>query len=296
MKTLRWEKRKELLIGYAFLWPTVTLFAVFLFYPLIRSVYLSLFATDVRGEAVRFIGFQHYERLISSGDFVNSLRTTALFTVYTVPASIVIALGLALLTYNKLRGMKGYQFMFTLPLAMSVGTSSVIWTLLFHPTSGPINYALSGIGVKPIFWLNDPSWALPAVSAATIWMDLGFLFIVLLAGLQGIPEDLYESARIDGAGGMRILRSITLPLLSPTLFFVGIISLIGALQTFGQINIMTKGGPMKSTNVFVYDLYSEAFVSFQYGAACARAVLLFLMILLLTWIQFKLGERKVHYQ
>ncbi|MEK3724756.1 sugar ABC transporter permease [Paenibacillus sp. FSL H8-0034] len=290
------SKRRELAIGYLFLWPTITLLSIFMFYPLLKTSYLSLFSTNIRGQTVAFIGIDNYTRLLGSADFYSSLLTTVLFTVYTVPTGIFLALLLAVLSHGKKRGMRGFQFVFCLPLAVSVGTASVIWTLILNPTVGIFNYALTQIGLQPVGWLIDADTALYAVSIATVWMNSGFLFIILLAGLQGIPDDLYEAATIDGAGPVRSFMNITIPLLSPTIFFVTIVSVIDAFQTFGQINIMTQGGPMGSTKVFVYALYQEAFRNFQYGPACARAIVLFVIILILTGIQFKIGEKKVHYQ
>ena len=158
------------------------------------------------------------------------------------------------------------------------------------------NRLLSVLSLPQIQWLLDPEWALLSVSISTIWMNIGFSFLILLGGLQNIDEHLYESSRIDGAGYFYRLRRITLPMLSPTLFFIITISLINAFQTFGQIDILTKGGPSQSTNLIVYSIYREAFINYQFGTASAQAVILFLIILVVTILQFKLGERKVHYQ
>jgi sn-glycerol 3-phosphate transport system permease protein len=295
-QSIKKSKLTELWIGYLFLWPTILLLGLFTFYPLVKTTYLSFFSTNVRGVTTNFIGFGNYTKLLTSAEFYSSLYTTVLFTLYTVPTGIFLALILAALSHTKKRGMRGFQFIFCLPLAVSVGTASVIWTLILNPTVGVLNYFIGEIGLKPVGWLIDPNTALYAVSVATVWMNSGFLFIILLAGLQGIPEDLYEAAKIDGAGTVRTFFNITMPLLSPTIFFVSVVSVIDAFQTFGQINIMTQGGPVGSTKVFVYALYQEAFRNFQYGPACARAIVLFIIILILTSIQFKVGEKKVHYQ
>ncbi|WP_204498990.1 carbohydrate ABC transporter permease [Aquibacillus albus] len=299
-KTKMKHKPKHLRIdqiaGYGFIMPTVILLSMFVFYPFFQSIYLSFFMTDPLGNVVKFVGFQNYVELFTDKEFLNSLKITFLFTVFTVPTGIFIALILAVLTNNKSKGMRGFQFIFALPIAMSVGTSSIIWLLLFNPTAGVLNYLLNVVGVESIQWLTNPDWALLSISIMTIWMGLGLDFIILLAGLQAIPDDLYESAKIDGAGSLTIFTKITIPLLSPTIFFVLIISVINALQAFGQFNVLTGGGPMKSTNVFVFSLYQEAFVNFQFGLGSTRAFVLFVIIVLLTWIQFKVGEKKVHYQ
>jgi sn-glycerol 3-phosphate transport system permease protein len=192
--------------------------------------------------------------------------------------------------------MRVFQFVFSLPVVLSVGSSAVIWKFLFHPTLGMLNYLLGRAGIDPIPWLISPDWALISISIMTIWMNLGFNYIILSSGLQGIPDEIYESARMDGAGALLTFRKISMPLLSPTLFFVTVVSIIGAFQSFGQINILTRGGPMDSTNVFVYSIYQEAFVNFRFGTGSAQALILFAVIMLLTLLQFKWVERKVHYQ
>ncbi|WP_107727596.1 carbohydrate ABC transporter permease [Desmospora activa] len=289
-------KWKEQATGYLFLAPSLILFALFLFYPLVKSLYLSFYLTDPQGNVALFVGVENYINLFTSSGFLNSIKVTSLFMLYTVPTSIALALLMAVLTHNQLRGVRFFQFTFSLPLAISVGTASVIWMLLFHPSAGMFNYFLSLIGVGPIFWLSDPNWALFSISLMTVWMNVGFLYIVLLSGLQGIPDHLYESAKLDGAGIWNQFRHVTIPMLSPTIFFAMIVSIIGAFQAFGQIHIMTQGGPVDSTNVMVYDLYREAFIQFQFGTGSARALILFVIILALTLIQFKLAEKKVHYQ
>ncbi|REK77944.1 carbohydrate ABC transporter permease [Paenibacillus paeoniae] len=289
----RW---KEVSLGYLFLAPSLVLFAVFLFYPLVKSLYLSLHLTDPRGRIAEYVGFDNFAQLLSSSMFWNSLSVTALFTLLTVPAGIVIGIVTAALTHIKLPGMRGFQFVFSLPLAMSVSTSAVIWMILFHPSLGILNYILQQAGLSPIQWLTDPSMALLSISMMTIWMQSGFNFIMVLSGLQGISEDYIDSAKIDGAGPFRAFVQIVLPLLSPTLFFLTVISIIGSFQAFGQIHLMTKGGPAGSTEVFVYSIYKEAFVNYQYGTGSAFALVLFAIILALTIVQFAFVEKKVHYQ
>ncbi|WP_103995576.1 carbohydrate ABC transporter permease [Paenibacillus sp. UNC499MF] len=292
-KKKRW---RENVLAYFFLAPSLIIFATFLFYPMLRSVYLSMTLTDPRGRVAEFVWFDNFVDLFQSGQFYSDLKVTLLFILYTVPTSIIWALLLAAITHNKLKGMKIFQFVFSLPLVISVGTGSIIWLLLFHPTAGMLNYFLSLVHIQAIPWLTDPAWALISVSLMTVWMNMGFLFIVLSSGMQGVPEEIYESAKIDGSGPVRTFLQIVLPLLSPTLFFALIVSVIGAFQAFGQINILTKGGPMDSTNVVVYSIYQEAFVNFRFGTGSAEALILFFIILILTVLQFTVLEKKVHYQ
>lgn len=282
--------------GYGFILPSALILLIFIFYPFFQSIFLSFFRTDSLGNIVSFVGLQNYLELLTSPQFVNSMKVTFLFALYTVPPSIIIALILAVLTNSKLKGMRIFQFIFALPMAVSVGTASVIWLLLFNPTNGIFNYLLNLVGIDSIAWLSDPDWALISVSIMTIWTGLGINYIILLAGLQSIPEEIYESAKMDGAGAFTIFRKITIPLLSPVLFFVLVTSVIGALMAFGQFNILTGGGPMNSTNVFIFSLYQEAFVNFEFGLGSARAIILVVIILILTFLQFKFGEKRVHYK
>ncbi|TCZ78956.1 sugar ABC transporter permease [Paenibacillus albiflavus] len=293
------KKRRNIgenVLALLFLAPSLFLFIVFLFYPMLKSIYLSMTLTDPRGRVVEFVGLDNFIDLLSSDKFYSNLSVSLLFILLTVPTSIIWSLLLAAFTHNKLRGMKIFQFIFSLPIVISVGTGSIIWLLLFHPTAGMLNYFLSLVNISAIPWLTDPAWALISISLMTIWMNMGFLFIVLSSGLQGVPDEIYESAKIDGSGPIRTFVQIVLPLLTPTLFFALIVSVINAFQTFGQIHILTKGGPIDSTNVIVYSIYQDAFINFRFGTGSAQALVLFVIILTLTVIQFKVLEKKVHYQ
>lgn len=287
---------QEYSLAALFLAPSIALFGIFLFYPLVQSIYLSLHSTTPRGDVAKYIGLRNFERLFEASGFLNSLWVTVEFMLFTVPTSILLALILAAICRTHLRGSKVFRFIFSLPIAISVGTGSVIWMMLFHPTLGMPNYLLQLIGLPGIQWLTSPDWALISISIMTVWMNVGFLFILLLGGMEGVSEEIYESARMDGAGPMRTFFRLTLPLISPTLFFASVTSMISAFQSFGQINILTKGGPVNSTNVLVFNLYQDAFVNFRFGSGSAQALVLFVLILILTMIQFKFGEKKVHYQ
>jgi ABC-type sugar transport system permease subunit len=279
-----------------YLLPSVILFSVFVFYPMFRTIYLSFYLTDQTGNAALNVGFENYSYLLQSSEFINSMKATALFVLYTVPIGIIIALSLALMANEKLKGIGFFRTIYSSTMGVSVAASSVIWLFLFHPSVGMFNRLLSSVNLPQVQWLLDPEWALLSVSMSTVWMNIGFSFLILLGGLQNIDEHLYESARIDGAGYFHRLRRITIPMLSPTLFFIITISLINAFQSFGQIDILTKGGPSQSTNLIVYSIYREAFINYQFGTASAQAVFLFAVILIVTILQFKLGEKKVHYQ
>lgn len=293
LRTNRWLER---ILAYVFLAPSLLLFSIFLIYPLIKSVYLSMYLTDPRGRVSQYVGLRNFTDLLTSELFYKSVTVTLSFILLTVPTGIILSLVLAWLAQSRLRGMPLFRFIFSLPMAISVGTGSIIWMVLFHPTLGTLNYFLSLMHMAPINWLTDPSWALVSISIMTVWMNLGFQFIVLLSGMQGVSDDIYDSAQIDGAGPLKTFFSLTLPLITPSIFFVTIVSMIGAFQSFGQINILTKGGPMNSTNVMVFNIYQDAFVNYRFGMGSAQALLLFCIVLILTLIQFKFLEKKVHYQ
>lgn len=291
-----WKRTVNSRAGLLYLLPSILLFSVFIFYPMIRTIYLSFYLTDQNGNAVMNVGADNYTYLFSSQEFLNSIKATGLFVLYTVPLTIIIAFALALIANEKLKGIGFFRTIFSSTMGVSVAASSVVWLFLFHPSVGVFNRVLQTVNLPQIQWLLDPEWALFSVSMSTIWMNLGFTFLIILGGLQNIDGYLYESARIDGAGYFYRLRRITIPMLSPTLFFIVTITLINAFQSFGQIDILTQGGPSQSTNLIVYSIYREAFVNYQFGTASAQAAILFVMILVVTILQFKFGEKKVHYQ
>lgn len=291
-----WRKSLNARTALLYLFPSILLFAVFIFYPMFRTIYLSFFLTDQQGAAALFVGFENYAYLFESKEFRNSIKATVLFVLYTVPTGVIMALFLALIANEKLKGIGFFRTVYSSTMGISVAASSVVWLFLFHPSIGMFNRLLNVMNLPGVQWLLDPDWALVSIAISTIWMNIGFSFLILLGGLQNIDEYLYESARIDGAGYWYQLRRITIPMLSPTLFFIITISLINAFQTFGQVDILTKGGPSQATNLIVYSIYREAFVNYQFGTASAQAVFLFICILIVTILQFKLGEKKVHYQ
>jgi sn-glycerol 3-phosphate transport system permease protein len=221
---------------------------------------------------------------------------TGLFAVYTVPVGIAVGLILAVLLNQRLRGINVFRTMMTSTIAISAAVGSLIWLLLFNPSLGLLNYVLSLVGVRGPEWLIQPTIAIIAVSITTIWLTLGTNIIVLLAGLQGIPEEIYEAARLDGARGARMFTRITVPMVSPSLFFLLVVDTVAVLQAFTQIHLLTRGGPVDATRTLVYSIYLDAFQNFQFGFASAESVVLFVLVLALTIIQFRFVERRVHYQ
>ena len=287
--------RKDIAYTLVLLAPSVALFGTFVFYPLVKTVYLGFFRSDPFGLHTTFVGFDQYIDVLKSGSFHRSLWTTALFALYTVPSGLVLGLGLALLAHQKLRGMFVFRMIFSSTVATSVAVASVMWLTLLNPSIGIINYGLRESGITPVNWLNDTRWALPAVSLTTIWLNLGFTFIVILAGLQTIPQELHESASVDGAGAVSRFFNVTLPMLSPTLLFAVVVLTINAFESFGQIDILTQGGPLNRTNVIVYSIYTQGFRNLNEGVAAAQGLALFVIVLGLTLAQFRFLERRVFY-
>lgn len=281
---------------YLYLTPSLAVLTLFVFYPMIRSIYLSMYLTNPLGKPKVFVGFEHFADALSSGSFLHSLGISVQFVLYTVPVGIALGLCLALLANRPLRGIKLFQLIFSSPLCISVATGATVFLMMYNPLSGILNYFLTVMGLPKVSWLTDPGYALLSVGAVSIWMRLGFNFVLMISGLQNVPQELYEAAVVDGAGAWAKTRHITLPMLSPTIFFAAVVGVIHAFQIFGEIDIMTSGGPADATNVVVYRIYQEAFQKFEFGAASSQALLLFLVILVLTYFQFKLGERRVHYQ
>lgn len=287
---------RPLFVALAYLAPSLVLFTAFIFVPLGRTIYLSFFNTRTTGVPTTFAGLDHYAELLGSEAFRTGMLATVLFTVYTVPLGILVGLALAVLLDQPLRGIGAFRAAMSSTIAVSAAVGSLIWLLLFNPSLGLLNYVLSLAGVRGPEWLIQPSSAIVAVSITTIWLVLGTNVIVLLAGLQGVPQEIYEAARIDGARGVRMFARITVPMVSPSLFFLLVVDTIAVLQAFTQIHVMTRGGPVDTTRVLVYSIYLDAFQNFQFGFASAQAVILFALVLGLTIVQFRVVERRVHYQ
>ncbi|HLR51391.1 MAG TPA: sugar ABC transporter permease [Candidatus Avamphibacillus sp.] len=290
------NQKKLFGIGMLYLLPAFVFLGVFLFYPMFKTLYFSFFEVGGNGQVGEFVGWDHYIELTKSEEFRKSMKGTFLFVLYTVPAEIIIAFFLAVLASEKLKGIGFFRTIFASTMGVSVAAGATIFLFLFHPSLGVLNNILGMFGIDGVEWLTSSDWALFSVAMTTVWMHLGINFIILLGGIQNVPDELYESADMDGAGYWSKLFKITIPLTSPVIFFVTIIALIGAFQTFGQIDILTSGGPAGATNIIVYSIYQEAFQYGNFGFASAQAIILFLIILVVTIIQFKYGEKKVHYQ
>jgi sn-glycerol 3-phosphate transport system permease protein len=291
-------RRRGAWVALAYLVPALVVFGVFVFWPLVKSVLLSVQGTDILGNPSGYVGFVNYSKLFSDPDFLTVLWVTFAFTVLTVLPSIAIALFIALLLQTRIRGVRFFRTAFALPFAFSVATASVIFGVLFNPASGVLNGLLSHLGVGKVQWLTNPDLALWSVSGATVWMQIGYNLLVISAGLGALPEDVLEAARLDGASGLRLQRSIVMPLITPQLFFLVVVGTIHSLQSFGQIRILTVGGPEGRTTTLVYSIYEQAFANnnSNYGYASAQAMVLLLIVLIITAVQFGVLERRVFYR
>ena len=289
------RRAREALLGYALVLPSLIVFGTFVFYPFVKNFWLGLYTSPLfPGLPRRWVGVEQYQDILGGDAFWNSLKVTLLFACYTVIPGIALGLGLAVLAHQRLRGVAIYRTIFSSTVGTSVAVASVIFFTLLNPQIGVVTYWLGREG-QPSF-LQEPRWALLAVSATTVWQNLGLSFILMSAGLQTVPDELIEAARVDGARTWTRFRRVTLPLLSPMLFFAIVVGTIHAFQAFGQIDILTQGGPRDKTNVLVYAIYRAVHVEANDGKAAVLAVALFGLTMLFTLIQLWLLERRVTYE
>lgn len=290
----RRQDRRILLKGYTFLAPSFLILLIFVFVPLLFSLYLSFHQWNIVASDKPFIGWENFRTLSRDGVFWNALKNTAIYSLH-VPAGMALALAVALLMNQKIRGVNLLRTLFFLPSVSSFVAIALVWQWMYHPQFGLANYLLSFFGLPPLNWLRAPATALLAIMLMSIWMGLGYQMVIFLAGLQGIPHELYEAARTDGANAWQRFWKITLPLLTPTTFFILVTSMIGSFQVFSAIYVMTEGGPLHSTEVVVYHIYQNAWEYLKMGYASAMSWILFLIIMAATWIQFKLIGKRVEY-
>jgi multiple sugar transport system permease protein len=283
--------------AWFFLAPALTLIGVFFFIPVAASLLLSVTDFDLYGIAnvsnTRFVGLSNYTKLLSSPDFWNALKNTFYFAFVGGPLTIAVSLGAALLLSSRLVRFKGlFRTIYFTPFVTTLVAVAIVWRYLYHTRYGLFNYALGAVGIHPIDWLGDPHWAMPAIILMAVWKSFGYNMLIFIAGIQAIPEELYDAAEIDGAGPFRRFWSITLPLLSPTLVFVGVITMIGYFQLFAEPYVMTQGGPLRSTTSVVLLMYEEGFRWWRMGFAAAVAFVLFIVILVATLLQFRLQKER----
>lgn len=289
--------RHERRAAWLFLLPNLIGFVVFTSGPVLFSLFLGFMEWQIL-RPMRFAGLDNYYRLIFEDTlFHKVLWNTAVYTFTAVPLGILCSLGLALALNQGLRGQTVYRTMFFMPVVSSMVAVALLWRWLYNPEFGLINYLLTGIGVSnPPQWLSDEGWAMPSIIIMSVWKGMGYNMVIFLAGLQGIPQHLYEAAQVDGANRWTRFRHITIPMLSPTTFFVVVIALIHSFQVFEQALVMTEGGPADATHTLVLFIYRNAFQFFKMGYAAAAAWVLFLIVFLLTMIQVRFQKEWVHYE
>lgn len=286
----RWRDARTLPTALLFLLPAVAILGTFNFYPALYSLYLSFFKWNGYSPQRPFVGGENYARLLSSPEFWNSLKVTALYAGGLTLGALALGLLVAVLLNQPIRGRALYRVLYFLPVVTPTVAAGVVWKDLFDPSAGAVNKLLAGVGIAGPSWLTDPSWALLAVIIVGVWKRVGFNLVVYLAALQGVPRSYYEAAQIDGASGWQSFRSITLPLLAPTTFFLVITSLIEAFQVFDLVYVMTAGGPLGATDVFGYYLYRYGFKYSDLGLASAIAYVMFALIFLVTVAQFRFAK------
>ncbi|HZE21451.1 MAG TPA: sugar ABC transporter permease, partial [Desulfobaccales bacterium] len=282
--------------AWLFLAPALTVIFVFFLLPVLAGFGLSLTDFDLYALAdlrnLRFVGLSNYVQLLHRPLFWAALWHTLYFVVVGVPLSMAVSLGAALLLNSKLSRFKPFfRTALFAPVVTTVVAVAVIWRYLLHTRYGLFNYALGQIGIGPIDWLGDPRWAMPSIILFAVWKNFGYNMIIFLAGLQSIPEDLYEAARIDGASALRQFRHITLPMLGPTLLIVGILTMTGYFQLFAEPYVMTEGGPLQSTVSVLYLMYEDAFKWWNLGVGSAVAFMLFLLMFQSTVVFMRMARR-----
>ena len=281
---------------YLLLIPCMFIFVVFVFFPFSKTILYSFALTNSRGVPVEWVGLENYITLLTSPRFLQSLKLTLIFAPMVGIPTMIIAFFLAAMANEKSKGRKAariYETMFALPMAVASAPAAVIWGTIMRPgKSGILNHILG----TDIRWLLDAQYALTSVAIVTVWLNIGISFIFLLTGFRNVPEEIIESARIDGAGYFRRLFRIMTPIASPQIFFVVFLNIIISFQAFAQIRLLTQGGPSYSTNVLVYTIYQSAIRDSRFETAFAQSVVLFIIILILTIMQFRVEKRMVHYQ
>jgi len=280
-----------------FLAPALILIFVFFFLPVLASLVLSVTDFDIYAIAnpstTRFVGLANYSKLLRTPEFWQALRNTFYFALVGGPLTIAVALGAALLLNARLVRFKSlFRTIYFTPFVTTLVAVAIVWRYLYHTRYGLLNYMLSHFGIAPIDWLGDPKWAMPAIILLAVWKQFGYNMLILIAGLQAIPQDLYDAAEIDGAGPVRRFFSVTLPLLGPTMLFVSVITMIGYFQLFSEPYVMTAGGPLRATTSVVLMMYEEGFRWWRMGYAAAIAFVLFIVILIATLIQFRLQRER----
>lgn len=272
---------------YLYLLPSVIIFSVFLFFPFVKTIYLSFFKTNKLGQAKLFVGLENYTALLTSKSFLNSLTVTVIFVVIVVSIGMLLGLVGAVLCNKTFPGIRFFSTAYALPMAIASSSAAMIFKIMLHPSIGIVNKLMG----TQINFFSDPRYALICVAVLTGWLNSGIDFLYFSAGLANIDETIYERASVDGASERQQFLHLTLPGLSPILFYTIVVNIIQAFQSFGQVKILTLGGPGESTNLIVYSIYRDAFFNYRFGSAAAESVVLFLIIMALTLVMFRVEKK-----
>jgi multiple sugar transport system permease protein len=292
---LRRLSRSESVVGWTFVTPATLLVGIFGLLPILWSLVLSFQKSDLLTPSTPWVGLTNYRQMASDPTFRLAIGHTVVYTALFVPATMLVGLLVAVALNHKVRGVSIYRTAAYVTMAVSTINEAIIFMWLFEPSFGVVNWVLAELHLPQQQWLSNPDQALYVIVVMTVWGWTGFAVVIYLAGLQGVPQELLDAAAIDGAKPFASFRTITLPLLSPASLFLAIWLSINALQLFDEVYLTTRGGPLHSTTVVVYYLFDQAFQQFSAGYAAALAYALFLVILVITYIQFRVGRRFVHY-
>ena len=288
------KARKDFFTGMGFILPSLLGFLIFTFIPVVISLCLSFTSWNfMEGiEGIKFNGLANYIRLFSDEWFLNSYKNNIIFTAVTVPVLIALGLVMATIINKYIYGGGVVRTMIFIPYIASVVAVCTVWMVLLQPSYGPVNEFFRSIGIaNPPGWLADFKWSLPSIMIIYVWQQVGYYSIVFLAGLKGLPEDVYEAAKVDGASSIRQFFSLTVPLISPTTFFLTIMGIIGSFKVFDQISVLTQGGPGSSSSVMAYYVYRTAFDYFEMGYANTLAWALFVLVFSVTLVQWKMQAK-----
>lgn len=283
--------KKKKIEPYLYLIPALGLMFAFTYYPFIKTVITSTFLTNATGQAVEFVGMENYENLFKDPTFIKSIKNTFIYTFCQVPVTITLAFFMAIAAGKKRKASGIYELMFSFPMAVSMSVAALIFKLLLNPQIGAFNHIFH----LNSLWFNGESTAMPAIMLLGVWLGVGMDFLFLLAAVRGVPEDLIEAARIDGANFWKELKDIYVPMVSPTLFYLVCTNLAASMMMSGQVIILTKGGPNNATSTIIYYMYKKAFEIYNYGSSYAAAIVGFIFAFVMILISFRFEKKGVHY-
>ncbi len=288
-------KRKETFQFYLYISPWIIGFLVFFLYPLLSSVYYSFTRYEIGGRPV-WIGVRNYVEMFTDPRYLNSIKVTFIFAVVSVPLITIVSLGLALILSQNLRGINIFRSIYFMPSVMPMVAVSLTFFYVLRPETGPLAGLLSIFGIEGPRWLGEPEWALPALIMIYVWLVFGGQMVIYMAGIKGIPSDLYEVAEIDGAGALAKFWNVTIPMLTPTIFLNLVLGIIGAMQIFDIPYVMTEGGPADATRTYMIHLYNRGWVEIRMGSGSAMGWILFLIIMAITLLVVRSSQAWVYYE